>query len=94
MDDIHSLNDAINKKAGRKLLPSIIVSLLILLVVFGTLQIHPILFTVLVLIAVLLAMRELNHGFKLAGIFIPDYFLQIATVGIVAAAYFGRVSAL
>jgi len=78
MDDIHSLNEAINKRAGRKLLPSIIVSVLILGVVFGTLQIHPALFTALVLAAVVLAIRELNHGFKLAGIIIPDYFLQVA----------------
>ena len=94
MDDIHSLNEAINKKAGRKLLPSIIVSVLILGVVFGTLQIHPILFTGLVLAAVILAIRELNHGFKLAGTMIPDYFLQVASIGVIGAAYFGRVSGL
>ncbi len=94
MDDIHSLNEAINKRAGRKLLPSIIVSLLILGIVFGTLHIHPALFSGLVLIAVVVAIRELNHGFKLAGIMIPDYFLQIASIGVVLAAYFGRVSGL
>lgn len=94
MDDIHSLNEAINKRAGRKLLPSIIVSIAILGVVFGTLHIHPALFTALVLIAVVLAIQELNHGFKLAGIIIPDYLLQVASVGVVVAAYFGKVSGL
>jgi phosphatidate cytidylyltransferase len=94
MDDIHSLNEAINKRAGRKLLPSIAVSLLILGVVFATLKIHPLLFTALVLIAVILAMRELNHAFKIANIMIPEYFLQIASIGVLAAAYFGKVSGL
>lgn len=94
MDDIHSLNEAINKKAGRKLFPSIVVSLLIIGIVFATLKIHPALFTGLVLIVVVVAIRELNHGFKLAGIMIPDYFLQIASIGVVIAAYFGRISGL
>ncbi|GBL25366.1 hypothetical protein EMGBS7_02620 [Candidatus Planktophila sp.] len=30
MADLHAINDAINKKAGRKLLPSILVSLFLL----------------------------------------------------------------
>jgi phosphatidate cytidylyltransferase len=94
MDDIHSINAAINKKAGRKLLPSIIVSIAILGVVFGTLKIHAGLFTGLVLLAVVVAIQELNHGFKLAGIIIPDYILQVASVGVVLAAYFGKVSGL
>jgi len=75
-------------------LPSILVSLAIFGVVFGTLHVHPILFTALVLVAVILAVRELNHGFKLAGIIIPEYFLQIASIGVIAATYFGRVSGL
>ena len=44
MADLHALNDAINKKAGRKLLPSIAVSLLLLGLIFGTINTAPILF--------------------------------------------------
>ena len=42
----------------------------------------------------ILAIRELNHGFKIANIIIPDYFLQIASIGVISAAYLGRVSGL
>ena len=35
MDDLHSINDAINKRAGRELIPSIAVSVVILAAVGG-----------------------------------------------------------
>ena len=59
MSDLHSLNDAINKRAGRKLLPSIIVSVSLILLVMGTVKLIPVAFAVVVGIAVYLSVREL-----------------------------------
>jgi len=52
MDDFHSINEAINAKAGRKLGPSILVSLAILAVVFLTISFVQILFALFAWIAI------------------------------------------
>ena len=66
MSDLHSLNEAINKKAGRKLLPSIAVSLSLLALIFLTMKYLPIAFAGVVTVAVLLSVRELTRAFKTA----------------------------
>lgn len=94
MDDLHSLNDAINKRAGRKLLPSIAVSLGILGVVFGALRIAPLLFAALIWIAMLLAIREIVRAYKTGNIDLPAFPLYIAATGILAATWFGYIEGL
>ncbi len=94
MDDLHSLNEAINKRAGRKLLPSILVSIALLVLVFGSVILAPALFGVLLWIAVLLAAHELVHAYGEGGIELPERAIQIAATGILIAAWFGRVSGL
>ena len=63
MSDLHSINEAINKRAGRKLLPSILVSLLLLAAIFTSIAYVPILFAIFVGAAVMLASRELIAAF-------------------------------
>ena len=94
MDDLHSLNESINQKAGRKLLPSILVSLSILVVVFGALKINPNIFMVFVWIAMLLANREIVRAYLGGGIQIPLSILLVANTGLLAAAWWGKVSGL
>jgi phosphatidate cytidylyltransferase len=94
MDDLHSLNEAINKKAGRKLIPSIFVAIVILALVFGTVYLVPALFAGLLWIAVLLAVRELSHAYRAGGIDLPENVLYIASTAIILAAWYGRVSGL
>ena len=94
MDDLHSINDAINKRAGRKLLPSIAVSLGILGVVFGALRIAPLLFAALIWIAMLLAIREIVRAYKAGNIDLPALPLYIAATGILAATWFGYIEGL
>jgi phosphatidate cytidylyltransferase len=94
MDDFHSLNEAINAKAGRKLGPSILVSLAILAVVFLTISFVPPLFAIFAWIAILLAGRELTKAYKAGGIDLPDNAISIAITVLLAAAWFGRVSGL
>ena len=94
MDDFHSLNEAINKKAGRKLGPSILVSLAILAVVFLTISFAPPLFAIFAWVAILLAGRELTKAYRAGGIELPDNAISIAITLLLAAAWFGRVSGL
>jgi phosphatidate cytidylyltransferase len=94
MDDFHSLNEAINKKAGRKLGPSILVSLAILAVVFLTISFVPPLFAIFAWVAILLAGRELTRAYRAGGIDLPDYAISLAITLLLAAAWFGRVSGL
>jgi phosphatidate cytidylyltransferase len=94
MEDFHSINESINQKAGRKLLPSILVSLSILGVVFGALEINTNIFMVFVWIAMLLANREIVRAYSRGGIQIPLSILLIANTGLLAAAWWGKVSGL
>jgi phosphatidate cytidylyltransferase len=94
MDDFHSLNEAINKKAGRKLGPSILVSLAILAVVFLTISFAPPLFAIFAWVAILLAGRELTRAYRAGGIDLPDNAISLAITLLLAAAWFGRVSGL
>ena len=94
MDDLHSLNEAINKRAGRKLLPSILVSLTILGLVFGLLSLKPILFAALVLAAVVLGLREINHAYSIGGIAIPNIPLAVGAIVMSIATWFGGVGGL
>ena len=94
MEDFHSINESINQKAGRKLLPSILVSLSILGVVFGALKINTNIFMVFVWVAMLLANREIVRAYSRGGIQIPLSILLIANTGLLAAAWWGKVSGL
>ena len=94
MDDLHALNEAINQRAGRKLLPSIAVSLALLGVVFSSVYFVPVAFAVLVWIAVMLATRELVDAYKQGGIDLPKLPLQIAGTVLLISAWNGRISGL
>ena len=94
MSDLHSINEAINKRAGRKLLPSIGVSLFLISLVWFSLASYRIIFAGLVIIAVILGIRELHHALTTTNIDIPQWSLTTAAVALSAAAWFGGVSGL
>ena len=94
MDDLNSINNAINKRAGRKLLPSIAVSLGILAVVFGALKISSLLFAAFIWVAMLLAIREIVRAYKVGNIDLPTLPLYVAATGILGAAWYGKIEGL
>ncbi|CAB4530836.1 unannotated protein [freshwater metagenome] len=94
MSDLHSINEAINKRAGRKLLPSIAVSIFLILLVWVSLSSYRIIFAGIVTIAVILGIRELHRAFQAINIDIPLWSLTTATVALSAATWFGGVSGL
>jgi phosphatidate cytidylyltransferase len=94
MSDLHSINEAINKRAGRKLLPSIAVGLFLLAIIFSTMAYIPVLFAVFVGIAVLIALHELTTAFKAQEIQINYLQLSVATTLILASSWIGGLPGL
>ena len=94
MSDLNSINEAINKRAGRKLLPSIAVSLSLIALVWFALAYQRAIFALVVTIAVVLGIRELNKAFTAVDIHIPLWSLTTAAVGLCAATWFGGISGL
>jgi phosphatidate cytidylyltransferase len=94
MDQLHSLNEAINKRAGRKLIPSIFVGFAILGIVFGALKIDPLIFALVVWLTMLLATREIVRAYKAGGIIIPEFLMYFATTALMWSSWFGRLTGL
>ena len=94
MSDLHSINEAINKRAGRKLLPSIVVSLLLLAAIFTSIAYVPILFAIFVGTAVMLASRELIAAFHERGIEVRFLHLSLATASLIISSWFAGLSGL
>jgi len=94
VSDLHSINEAINKRAGRKLLPSIGVGIFLIALVWLSLSTYRVLFAALVAVAVLLGIREINRAFRAADINLPLWALATASIGLSAATWLGGVSGL
>jgi len=94
VSDLHSINEAINKRAGRKLLPSIAVSISLIALVWFALAYQRAIFALLVTLAVVLGIRELNKAFTAVDIHIPLWSLTTAAIGLCAATWFGGISGL
>jgi len=94
MSDIHSLNEAINKRAGRKLLPSIAVSLSLIALIWFALAYHREIFAVVVTVAVLLGIREIVRAFSVRGTYLSINALIIATIALSFAAWSGGIAGL
>ena len=94
MSDLHAINEAINKRAGRKLIPSIIVGLFLLAVILSTMAFIPPLFALFVGTAVLIALHELTAALKLHSIALNYLHLALSTGLILGAAWIGGLPGL
>ena len=94
MADLHAINDAINKRAGRKLLPSILVSLFLLALIFGSINTEPLLFFALIWVVIMLGVREIAHAYRTGGIELPDYVLMAAATVLLVATWNGNTQGL
>ena len=68
MADLHAINDAINKRAGRKLIPSILVSLFLLGLIFGSLKAAPVLFFGLIWVVIMIGIKEITGAYRKVGL--------------------------
>ena len=94
MSDLHAINDAINKRAGRKLLPSIGVSVVLFLIVWASLAFYRVIFAAIVALAMVLGVREMVSALKRADINLSFPALFLASIGMASAAWFGGVNGL
>lgn len=94
MSDLHSINEAINKRAGRKLLPSIAVSLSLIALIWFALAYERVIFAAVVAVAVLLGARELSKALAQRDIHISFGGLALATIGLSYATWVGAVAGL
>ena len=94
MSDLHSINEAINKRAGRKLLPSIVVSLSLIALVWFALAYERVIFAAVVAVAVVLGVRELSKALAQREIYISFRGLALATIGLSYATWVGAVAGL
>jgi phosphatidate cytidylyltransferase len=94
MGELHAINDAINKRAGRKLLPSILVSLLLLAIIFTTINTEPLLFFGFIWVVIMIGVREIAHAYRKGGIELPDYILMIAATVLLVATWNGNTEGL
>jgi phosphatidate cytidylyltransferase len=94
VSDLHSINEAINKRAGRKLLPSIGVSIALILLIWGSLSTYRPIFAVVVTVAVVLGVRELTNAYKAIDVNVSFIWLSLATIGLSFATWVGGLSGL
>ena len=94
MSDFQSINEAINKKAGRKLGPSIIVSLSLVALIWFALAYRREIFAVVVAVAVLLGIREIVRAFKVRGIYISVVSLAAGALALTYATWNGGAAGL
>ena len=94
MSDLHSINEAINKKAGRKLVPSIVVGLSLLGLIWFSLSVYKELFLVVLGTAVVLGIREIVRAFNSRSIAISFPSLSIAAVALLGAAWIDGIAGL
>ena len=94
MSDFQSINEAINKRAGRKLGPSILVSLSLIALIWFALAYHREIFAVVVAVAVLLGIREIVRAFSARGIYISAISLALGSLGLAYATWNGGVAGL
>jgi len=94
MSDLHSINEAINKKAGRKLVPSIVVGLSLLGLIWFSLSVYKELFLLVLATAVVLGIREIVRAYNSSNIAISFPSLSIAAVALLGAAWVDGIAGL
>jgi phosphatidate cytidylyltransferase len=94
MSDLHALNEAINKKAGRKLFPSIAVGLTLLGLVITSLAFERVLFLPLAIAAIIRGVWELGQALDRADIEISVPTISFCAVAIMTSALVKDVTGL
>jgi phosphatidate cytidylyltransferase len=94
MSDLQAINEAINKRAGRRLLPSIAVSIVLISGVWSLLAFFRFGIAILVAIAVSLAIKELANAYRSTETYVSYRSLLLSTIGISAATWFGGIRGL
>lgn len=87
MSDLHAINEAINKRAGRKLFTSLFIALVLLAIIFTSMALLPIAFALVVALAFAISIHELVGAYRGSGIYPPGPLLVISGLLLYAAAW-------
>lgn len=88
MSDLHAINEAINKRAGRQLVTSILIALVLLAIIFSTLAFAPFLFSLVVILAFAIATHELITAYTRTGVALHHWAIVISNATIMLTAWF------
>ncbi len=88
MSDLHAINEAINKRAGRKLVSSILIALILLAIIFSTLAFAPFLFSLVVIVAFAIATHELISAYSRTGVALHHWSIVASNAAIMLTAWF------
>lgn len=69
MSDLHAINEAINKRAGRKLFTSLFIALILLAIIFTSMALLPVAFALVVALAFAISIHELVVAYRGSGIY-------------------------
>lgn len=87
MSDLHAINEAINKRAGRKLFTSLFIALVLLAIIFTSMALLPVAFALVVALAFAISIHELVGAYRGSGIYPPGPLLIISGLSLYAAAW-------
>ncbi|MBM3719927.1 MAG: phosphatidate cytidylyltransferase [Actinobacteria bacterium] len=87
MSDLHAINEAINKRAGRKLFTSLFIALVLLAIIFTSMALLPVAFALVVALAFAISIHELVGAYRGSGIYPPGLLLIISGLSLYAVAW-------
>jgi phosphatidate cytidylyltransferase len=94
VSDLHSINEAINARAGRKLLPSIAVGLSLVALIWVSLAVERTAFALVLSLALVLATKELSEALNSVGFVNSFRTLAVAVVTISLSTWFAGINGL
>jgi phosphatidate cytidylyltransferase len=94
VSDLHSINEAINARAGRKLLPSIVVGLSLVALIWLSLAFERTAFAFVLSLALVLATKELSVALTSVGFVNSFRTLAVAVVTISFSTWFAGINGL
>ena len=87
MSDLHAINEAINKRAGRKLFTSLFIALILLAIIFTSMALLPVAFALVVALAFAISIHELVVAYRGSGIYPPGPMLILSGLSLYLIAW-------
>lgn len=94
MSDLHAINEAINKRAGRNLFSSLFVALILLAIIFTSMALLPVAFALVVALAFAISIHELVVAYRSSGIYPSGPLLIISGLSLYLVAWWRGDNAL
>ena len=91
MSDLHAINEAINKRAGRRLFSSILIGLVLLAIIFSTLTYFRFGFALVVTLAFAISAHELLAAYSRTGVALHHWLLIASNAALMLSAWFAGI---